>query len=189
MPPRTTERLILRDWTAADRGPFAAMNADAEVMRLFPAPLTSAESDALADRLSAHIAAHGWGLWAAEVGAGPDAGRLAGFVGLSPVPAQMPFAPAVEVGWRLARWSWGRGYATEGGAASLAYAFGELDVDEVVSFTAVANERSITVMERLGMRRDRTGDFEHPLIAPGHSLRPHVLYRLARRGSEAATAR
>ena len=180
-PPPATERLRLRDWTEADRGPFAAMNADPEVMRLFPAPLTRGESDELADKLDAFIAEHGWGLWAVEVAAGEEAGRFAGFVGLSQVPPQMPFAPAIEVGWRLARWSWGRGYATEAGRASLAYAFEGLGVGEVVSFTAVDNERSVAVMKRLGMTRDPAGDFEHPLIEPGHPLRPHVLYRITGR--------
>ena len=111
--------------------------------------------------------------------AGADAGRFAGFVGLSPVPDEMPFAPAVEVGWRLARWAWGRGYATEAGVASLAYGFDALGVGEIVSFTAIPNEPSIAVMERIGMTRDPTGDFEHPLIAQGDPLRPHVLYRIA----------
>lgn len=178
-PPPATARLQLRAWTPADRVPFAALNADPEVMLHFPAPLTRAESDALAERLAAQVEHSGWGLWAAEVTEGADAGRFAGFIGLSPVPDEMPFAPAIEVGWRLARWAWGRGYATEGGRAALAYAFDRLGVDEVVSFTAVVNPRSIAVMERLGMTRDPAADFEHPLIVPGHRLRPHVLYRTA----------
>jgi len=92
---------------------------------------------------------------------------------------QAHFTPAVEVGWRLARGHWGRGYATEGARAALEYAFGVLGLQEVVSFTAGANERSRRVMERLGMSRDAADDFEHPLLPPG-PLRRHVLYRLAR---------
>jgi len=61
----------------------------------------------------------------------------------------------------------------------VAYAFAEVGADEVVSFTARVNTRSIAVMERIGMRRDPGGDFEHPMVAPGHPLRPHVLYRLS----------
>lgn len=174
-----TERLLLRQWRDDDHEPFAEMNADPEVMRHFPGPLSREESDELAGRAEYWIGEKGWGLWAVEPLDGEDAGRFAGFVGLNPVPDEMPFAPAVEVGWRLARWAWGRGYATEAGLASLAYAFDELGVNEVVSFTATENERSMAVMERLGMKRDLTGDFEHPLIAEGHRLRPHVLYRVA----------
>ena len=123
------------------------------------------------------------GLWAVEPLGGEDAGRFAGFVGLNPVPEEMPFAPTIEVGWRLALWAWGRGYATEGGLASLAYAFGEIGAEEVVSFTAIENERSIAVMERLGMTRDDDGAFEHPLIEEGHRLRPHALYRATASGA------
>ncbi len=177
-----TERLLLRAWRDEDREPFAEMNADPEVMRHFPAPLSRAESDEVAERIATGIDERGWGLWAVEPLEGPDAGRFAGFVGLSPVPPEMPFAPAVEVGWRLPAWAWGRGYASEGGRASLGYAFDELDVDEVVSFTAIPNEPSMAVMERIGMTRDPAGDFEHPLIAEGSHLREHVLYRVARPG-------
>ena len=90
------------------------------------------------------------------------------------------FTPAVEVGWRLARRYWGRGFATEAGRAALDYGFGELELDEIVSFTSELNEPSWRVMERLGMSHDPAGDFDHPRVPVGHPLRPHVLYRLSR---------
>jgi RimJ/RimL family protein N-acetyltransferase len=86
----------------------------------------------------------------------------------------------VEVGWRLARDDWGKGYATEAACAVLAFGFDELALGEIVSFTTVFNERSQRVMERIGMTHDPADDFDHPLLAPGHPLRPHVLYRLHR---------
>ena len=104
-------------------------------------------------------------------------GEFVGFTGLAVPSFEAPFTPAVEVGWRLARPAWGHGYATEAARASLAYGFGELGLEEVVSFTSVGNARSRAVMERLGMTHDRAGDFQHPLLAPGDPLRPHVLYR------------
>lgn len=143
-------------------------------MRHFPAPLSRAESDALIERIQAHIAAHGYGLWAVERNAD---GALLGFTGLQTVDAALPFAPATEVGWRLVRPAWGQGYASEAAGAALDLAFGPAGLDEVVSFTTVANTRSRAVMERLGMRHD--GDFEHPQLAADSPLRPHVLYRLA----------
>lgn len=170
-----TPRLVLRQWREADLAPFAALNADPEVMRHFPTVLTRAESDALAFGARALIAARGWGLWAVEVREGA---RFIGFVGLAEPRFDAHFTPAVEVGWRLARAHWGSGYATEGARAAISFAFDELGLEEIVSFTTVANERSRKVMERLGMTHDPADDFDHPLLAHGDPLRPHVLYRL-----------
>ena len=172
-----TPRLRLRAWRAGDREPFARMNADPRVMEHFPAPLSAAESDALLERIRAHFAARGFGLWALEVAGGAD---FAGFVGLSVPGFEAPSTPCVEIGWRLAAEHWGRGYATEAARAALAFGFEDLGLAEVVSFTVPANERSRRVMERLGMRRDPGADFDHPALPAGHRLRRHVLYRLAR---------
>ena len=122
--------------------------------------------------------------FAVEVVTALPGGRtgFAGFTGLAPVPAQLPCAPGVEVGWRLARWAWGHGCATEAATRALDVAFDEgpggLGLDEVVSFTAATNTRSQAVMARLGMRRDPAGDFEHPSVPAGSPLSPHVLHRL-----------
>jgi RimJ/RimL family protein N-acetyltransferase len=169
-----TERLRLRQWTEADRDPFATLNADPEVMRYFRAPLTRAQSDAMIAREQARIAARGWGLWAVEV---IDGAPFIGFVGLAEPGFSAHFTPAVEVGWRLAQAFWGHGYATEAATAALAVAFGQLGLQEVVSFTAAVNTRSTRVMSRLGMTHDASDDFEHPAVPDG-PLRAHVLYRL-----------
>jgi RimJ/RimL family protein N-acetyltransferase len=172
-----TERLLLRQWREDDLEPFAALNADAETMRYFPSPLTREQSDAFASNAREAIAREGWGLWAVEVvGRAP----FIGFVGLARPRFEAHFTPAVEVGWRLAREHWGNGYATEAGRAALAFGFDELDLGEIVSFTSVLNGPSWRVMERLGMTHDEREDFDHPLVAPGHPLRRHVLYRLRR---------
>ena len=156
--------------------PFAELNADAEVMWHFPAPLSRAESDALVDRIVADFERCGWGLWALEEQA---TGSFLGFTGLAPVRFQAPFTPATEVGWRLRRDAWGCGFASEAARAALAFAFAHdgLALEDVVSFTACANERSRAVMRRLGMSRDPAGDFDHPALPAGHPLRRHVLYR------------
>lgn len=170
----TTERLRLRGWRPEDRAPFAALNADPEVMEHFPALLTRAESDTLADRIEAHFAREGWGLWAMQE---RTTGRFLGFTGLARPGFDAPFMPAVEIGWRLARPAWGQGYATEAARASMAFGFDDAGLDEIVSLAVVANGRSRAVMERLGMTRDPAEDFDHPLVEPG-PLRRHVLYRL-----------
>jgi ribosomal-protein-alanine N-acetyltransferase len=142
-------------------------------MRYFPAPLTRAESDALAARASASLAERGWGLWALE-----RDGSFLGFTGLAVPRFEAHFTPGVEIGWRLARSAWGSGYATEAATVVLHFAFQELNLDEVVSFTAVGNHRSRAVMERIGMVRDEAGDFDHPGVPAASPLRRHVLYRV-----------
>lgn len=176
-----TARLLLRRWRAADRAPFAALNADPVVMEHLPAALSRDESDAFAERIERHFAERGFGLWAVEpVGEAP----FAGYVGLSVPRFQPPFAhraePLVEIAWRLDARHWHRGFATEAARACVAFAFEHLGLDELVSFTVPRNLRSRRVMERLGMRADPADDFEHPLLPEGHPLRRHVLYRLAR---------
>ena len=170
-----TQRLVLRPWRPEDKEPFAAMNADPAVMEFFAATLSRSESDALADTFAAEMAEHGFCPWAVER---RDGAAFGGFIGLHKVPAYLSFAPAVEIGWRLARPWWGRGLATEGAAAALRFGFEALDLDEIVSFTAVVNQRSQRVMQRLGMIRAPSEDFDHPHVPEGHLVRPHVLYRL-----------
>ncbi|BBL76468.1 GNAT family N-acetyltransferase [Methylomagnum ishizawai] len=175
-----TPRLHLRPWLPADRVPFAALNADPKVMEYFPAPLSRAESDALADRCQALIEARGWGFWAVER---QDGGGFIGMVGLH-TPDGLPFPPCVEVGWRLAFRHWGRGYATEAARAAVAFGFGTLDLPDIVAFTAETNLRSRRVMRRLGMAE--AGGFDHPKVAEGSPLRRHRLYRLSRADWETA---
>ena len=170
-----TERLILRRWRDEDREPFAALTADPEVQRYFPAPLSREEADAFVDQMMAEHEERGWSLWALEV---TGTGRFIGYTGLEIPSFEEHFTPAVEVGWRLARGAWGNGYATEAARAAVAFGFGELKLDEIVSFTVPDNAPSRAVMERLGMTRDPAEDFEHPGLPEGHPLRRHVLYRL-----------
>jgi RimJ/RimL family protein N-acetyltransferase len=150
-----------------------ALNADEEVMELFPSILSRAESEAWMHRADEVWDHHGLGPWAVEVVGGEP---FIGYVGILPVEDDLPFAPSMEIGWRLVRDSWGKGYATEAAHAALRHAWAQ-GLDEVVSFTFEGNRRSRAVMERLGMARDPADDFEHPRLEPGHRLRPHVLYR------------
>lgn len=177
-----TPRLVLRQWLAADRQPFAALNADPSVTE-YLLPLTGSESDALASRLAAVIDEHGWGFWAVEA---PGVAPFIGFVGIKPLPPALPFAPGVEIGWRLARPHWGKGYASEAARAALKVGFEQVGLDEIVAFTVTGNLRSRAVMERLGMKADPQC-FDHPAVPPGSPLRRHVLYRIGRqdwRGQE-----
>ncbi|TMF95362.1 MAG: GNAT family N-acetyltransferase [Chloroflexi bacterium] len=171
-----TERLVLRSWQNGDREPFARLNADPVVMEHFPGVLSRAESDSFAARIDAHFKDHGYGLWAVEV---PGEANFIGFVGLSVPSFDAPFMPAVEVGWRIDKAYWGRGFATEAGHAAVADGFERVGLAEIVSFTTPANIRSIRVMERLGMTHNSVDDFKQPRLLEHHRLRHHVLYRLS----------
>ena len=192
-----TDRLRLRPWRESDREPFAALNADPEVMKYYPAVLNRQESDALVDRIQSKFEERGWGLFAVELKGASQAktghllpgfdqieatdtsnGPFIGYVGLSVPQFETHFTPCVEIGWRLARSSWGNGYATEAARRVRQFAFEQLQLPEIVSFTSVLNQQSRRVMERIGMSRDPADDFAHPTLPEGHLLRPHVLYRL-----------
>ena len=169
-----TERLLLRQWRPEDRAPFAGLTSDPNVMLYFPSLLTREESDELADAFEHMIASRGWGMWALEERA---TGSFVGFTGVVRPRFDASFMQVPEIGWRLVRAAWGHGFATEAARAAATYAFGELMADEILALASIANQRSRAVMERIGMCRDRSHDFEYPL-AERNGVRHHVLYRL-----------
>ncbi len=173
-----TERLILRSWRSEDLKPFTEMNADPRVMEYFPGILTQEESAQFAKKICTAMKQQGWGLWAVSV---PGESDFIGYIGLAQVNFDADFTPAIEIGWRLAYDFWNKGYATEGAIAALKYAFETLQIDEIVSFTAVQNARSQKVMVKIGMTHYPEEDFDHPKLAEGHWLQRHVLYRLKRK--------
>jgi 3-dehydroquinate dehydratase / shikimate dehydrogenase len=169
-----TERLILRQWENTDLLPFAAMNADPIVMEYFPAPLSNEESNQFANKIQKELSEEEFGLWAVEI---PNISPFIGFIGLHRADFDADFCPCIEIGWRLAKEYWGKGYATEGAKAVLEYAFNTLKLNEVLSFTATINDRSQKVMRRIGMEHDLTGSFEHSMVSENSPIKPHVLYR------------
>ncbi|WP_248304561.1 GNAT family N-acetyltransferase [Breoghania sp. L-A4] len=157
---------------------LAAMNADAHVMEFFPSLLTPQESRELLERAARRMQIDGFCFAPIEL---KQSGEFLGFAGLHR-PAFKPalaFEPCVEIGWRLVRSAWGRGFASEAGSAWLRFGFETLGLLEIVSFTSADNHRSRAVMQRLGMRHDADSDFDHPAIADDHTLKRHVLYRLS----------
>jgi ribosomal-protein-alanine N-acetyltransferase len=168
-----TPRLILREWRDSDLAPFAAQNGDPYVMRFMRDVLTREESDAYVARLTAHFAKHGFSKWAVEA---PGVADFIGAIGLTWVPFEASFTPAVEVAWRLHQPYWGKGYATEAARAAIEDGFARVGLNEIVAITTLQNVPSQRVMERLGMTRSI--EFDHPLLAEAHPLRRHILYRL-----------
>jgi RimJ/RimL family protein N-acetyltransferase len=172
-----TARLILRPPQDRDRDALAAINGDPRVGAWLASTLSREESDALVDKVCAHITEHGWGFWAVERKG--DAAVI-GMTGLISMSEDLPPGPAVEVGWRLSPDTWGQGYATEGAQAALDWGFAELKLPEVIAITARTNLRSQAVMRRVGMTPEPWRDFEHPKLAPDHPLREHVLFSARR---------
>lgn len=180
----TTSRLVLRPFDDMDRAPFFALNTHPLVVESLGSSPTRAESDDMIDRFAAEMRREGWGLWAVEE-PGDGGAPFVGMVGLHRVSPELPCAPAVEIGWRLHPDSWGHGYATEAAAAALRFGFEDAGLREIIAFTTTRNARSQAVMERIGMRRDPGGDFDHPSVPEGSPLRRHVLYRTAAPGVSA----
>jgi RimJ/RimL family protein N-acetyltransferase len=173
-----TARLVLRPFESVDRAPFFELNTHPLVVESLGSSPTRAESDGMIERFLAEMTREGWGLWA--VGERAGGARFVGMVGLHRVRAELPCAPAVEIGWRLHPDFWGHGYATEAASAALRFGFEEAGLTEVIAFTTTLNTRSQAVMARIGMRRDMDGDFDHPSVPEGSPLRRHVLYRVSR---------
>lgn len=171
----TTPRLILRPWCEADHEPFVKMSADPAVMRHFPDTLNREEAFAVIDRIQRMFDELGFGFWAVEA---PGVTSFAGFVGLASPKFETHFTPCIEIGWRLAKEHWGKGYATEAAQAALQFGFERFD--EIVAFTVPENRASRRVMTKLGMIHREEENFQHPSLPDGHPLKLHVLYRLQR---------
>jgi RimJ/RimL family protein N-acetyltransferase len=153
-----TPRLTLRNWRDTDRGAFAALNADPEVMRDLGGPLERGQSDAKLDRYVAAFERHGFCRWVLE----DSRGLFLGYAGVMPSEPNHPLGPHAEIGWRLVRSAWGHGYATEAARAALVDAFARKGLAEVISYASSDNVRSQAVMGRLGLQRDSSRDFSKP---------------------------
>jgi RimJ/RimL family protein N-acetyltransferase len=172
-----TTRLILRPPEDRDRAALAEINGDPRVGEWLSGVMSRDESDAMVDRVLAHIAEHGFGFWAVER---KSDGAIIGMAGLLAMGADMPPGPALEVGWRLSPQTWGQGFATEAALAATAWGFANRGVPEIVAITAQGNYRSQAVMLRIGMVPEPWRDFDHPRLADDHPLKAHVTWSLKR---------
>ena len=172
-----TERLVLRRFTEDDVDNLVELDGDSEVMRFInggrPTPREEIENDVLPAFLRYYERFAGYGFWAAEE---KTAARFVGWFHLRPAPESPP--GEVELGYRLRRSAWGKGYATEGSRALIEKAFAELGVERVFATTMVVNVASRRVMEKGGLRfvrifhqawpyrieGDEKGDAEYALL-------------------------
>ena len=169
-----SERLGFRHWVNDDIVPFAEMCNDPLVMEFFPKKLTLQETNALIERIKKHFIEKGYGLYAVDR---LNTQTFIGFIGFATPGFEAYFTPCVEIGWRLKKESWDQGFATEGALKCLEYGFQQLNFQDVFSFTSEINQRSIRVMQKIGMQK--VGTFDHPLVEEGSKLRKHVLYKIS----------
>ncbi|NCT40412.1 MAG: GNAT family N-acetyltransferase [Alphaproteobacteria bacterium] len=170
-----TDRIILREWQDKDRAPFARMNADPVIMEYLPRSLTEADSNKLVDRFIKHYDKNGYGIYVLER---KEDGAFMGATGLQDVPFKAAFTPAIEIAWRLDYDFWGKGYASEAAAGVLKHGLEDHGMDEIVAFTVFDNKRSIGVMEKIGMKKVKGGEFQYPTLPKDHPLGSFVLYHV-----------
>ena len=170
-----TDRLILRTWHDDDLQPMLVINQDPKVMEYFPGLQDLEMTKKFIDKVNAHLENHGYSLYATVR---KDTNEFIGFIGLLIADFESHFTPATEIGWRLSPHHWGQGFATEGAKAVLDFAFKELKIPEIVSFTAAGNAKSIRVMQKIGLQHNEADDFDHPKLDNTSPLKRHVLYRL-----------
>ena len=169
-----TERLFLRDWRQEDFGVLHALCTCPQVMATIGPLHDEDRSRGFLLRLQERTARDGHTFWAMER---KESARVIGFCGVSrgPVP---PIEGVLEIGWRLAADCWGRSYAREAAEATLRWIAANRPGEPICAITSVGNVRSRGLMERLGMRYHPDMDFNHPQVAEGSHLVPHVTYWL-----------
>ncbi|MDO9431970.1 MAG: GNAT family N-acetyltransferase [Phenylobacterium sp.] len=173
-----TERLVLRAYREEDSDAFAALTGDPRVGYWVANVKDRAQSDVMMDRLNAHITAHGYGLWGV---ARKTDDKIIGLCGLDPIAeGDLPVGAGVEMAWRMIPEVWRQGLASEAAAAALGWGLANLDVPEILAFTADTNLASQGVMRRIGMKADPARDFDHPRLAADHPLLRHVVYAARR---------
>ncbi len=169
----TSERLGFRNWDADDISQFSAMNRDSEVMRHFPKRLAENETLMLMQRFQDHYEKNGYCYFATEI---LSSGEFIGFIGLAYQSYETAYTPAIDIGWRLKKSAWGKGYATEGAKKCLEYAFEELKINNIISVCTENNKNSENVMKKIGMYK--AGMFNHPKLKDYPNLERCVCYKI-----------
>jgi RimJ/RimL family protein N-acetyltransferase len=154
-----SERLGFRNWVKEDLAEFTKINSDPKVMEHFPNTLNIDETKEFIQRLQNHYNEKGYNYFATEI---IETGELIGFIGLAFQTYESSFCPVTDIGWRLKKSAWGKGYATEGAKKCLEYAFNELKIDTIVSVCTINNKNSESVMKKIGMTKK--GGFKHPKL-------------------------
>lgn len=167
----TTERLGLRNWHTSDLAVFTEMSQDPEVMEFFPNLLTEEDCIGFIKRMQNHFQKFGFCYFAVDI---LETGKFIGFTGMLNQTYESHFTPCVDIGWRLKRSAWGKGYATEAAKSCLNFAINNLNLKKVYSLASVPNINSISIMKKIGMEYHST--FQHPALLNNDFLKDCVVY-------------
>lgn len=169
-----SDRVLLRGWLESDLEPWINLNLDPINLRYFPRTYSAEESQESFTRIAERLEENPTGLWAAEE---KSSGEFMGFVGIAHQAIDgVSFMPCYEIGWRLDKKYWGKGYATEAATVVLKYGLEEIGIPQIYSYTAVGNLPSIKVMRKIGLRERPELAFEHPKIEVGNPTKSHVVF-------------
>jgi len=168
-----SERLGFRNWRNEDLEEFEQLNSDEAVMEHFPKTLTKNEVEDLIKELKNHFSENGFTYYATEI---LETKEFIGMIGLAFQEYKTKFTPAIDIGWRLKRSAWGKGYATEGAKRCLEYAFNELKISRIISVCTVNNNKSENVMNKIGMTKK--GAFNHPELISHPEYEKHFCYEI-----------
>ena len=169
-----SDRVLLREWVESDLQPWIVLNLDPENLHFFPRVYSAEESCASFIRISELLSQNSFGLWAAEE---KSSGEFMGFVGIAKQDiAGVSFMPCVEIGWRLDKKYWGKGYATEAAKVVLSHGMNILELKQIFSYAARQNLPSINVMRKIGLRERPELAFAHPNIEDASPVKEHVVY-------------
>jgi RimJ/RimL family protein N-acetyltransferase len=169
-----SERLGFRNWLADDIKTMTDINSNPEVMEFFPSVQSEQETAEFIDRMQKHFLEGGFCYFAVDK---LENNEFIGFVGLFKQTFESDFTPCIDIGWRLTRKEWNKGFATEGARRCLDFAFKQLQLEKVNAVAPVLNSRSEQVMKKIGMKKVKT--FKHPKLIGNERLQECVLYEIA----------
>lgn len=167
----SSERLGFRNWKDADLEKMILINSDKDVMRFFPFLPSAKQTEDFIERMKDQFSENGYCYFAVDL---LDSDIFIGFIGLSKQNYKADFTPCIDIGWRLNKVYWNKGLATEGAKACLEYAQNKLKLPLIYAVASQVNEKSIKVMDKIGMRYRK--NFEHPNLLDDNGLKDCVLY-------------
>jgi len=171
----TSERLGFRNWKDADIPKMISISGDKDVMEFFPAPATPIQTEEFIGRMQTMFSEKGYCYFAVER---LEDAAFIGFIGLMYQTYDVPFSPYTDIGWRLGKEFWNKGYATEGASRCLKYAFEDLDLSNIKATAPLVNVKSIRVMEKIGMKKQL--EFKHPRLVGNTKLETCTCYQIER---------
>lgn len=171
----TSQRLGFRAWSLDDLDEFYLLNSDEAVMEHFPKTLTKEETKAFIIRLQKHYNDFGHNYYATEI---KETGEFIGFIGLAYQDFESDFTPNIDIGWRLKKTAWGKGFATEGAKKCLDIAFNQLNIHKVISTCTLNNKGSEKVMQKIGMQK--MGTFKHSKLKEFPAIQTCLIYEINR---------